>query len=60
MLRGLHSGAVDLFRHSLLGVFFLPKRPRWLIAHDRYEEALEVMVSLKPTLYNIPRELILK
>jgi len=29
----------------VLGVLFLPESPRWLIAHDRNEEALEVMVS---------------
>jgi MFS family permease len=28
----------------ILGVFFLPETPRWLIAHDRNEEALAVMV----------------
>ena len=29
----------------VLGVPFLPETPRWLIANDRHEEALEVMVS---------------
>jgi len=30
----------------LLGVFVLPESPRWLVAHNRHEEALEVIVSL--------------
>jgi len=29
----------------LLGVFLLPESPRWLVAHDRHEDALEVIVS---------------
>jgi MFS family permease len=30
----------------ILGIFFLPESPRWLIAHDRQEEALDVLVNI--------------
>lgn len=33
----------------ILGAFFLPETPRWLIANDRNDEALEIMVSPYPT-----------
>lgn len=28
------------------GMFFLPESPRWLLAHDRHEEGLQVIASL--------------
>jgi len=28
-----------------IAVFFLPESPRWLIANDRHEEALEVLIK---------------
>ena len=29
----------------LLFVFFIPESPRWLMANDRHEEALEVLIK---------------
>jgi hypothetical protein len=32
---------------SLAGMFFLPESPRWLIAHERHDEARQILLDLK-------------
>lgn len=32
---------------TLIGVFFLPESPRWLVAHDRHDEARHIMWAVQ-------------
>lgn len=47
------------FALSTIGIIaFLPETPRWLLAHDRLEEAVEVLQRLQPdhTLAQVEKE----
>ena len=33
---------------TLAGIQFLPESPRWLVAHERYDEAQHVLWSIEP------------
>jgi MFS family permease len=33
---------------TMVGIFFLPESPRWLVAHDRHDEARHILWRLEP------------
>lgn len=38
---------------TLVGISVLPESPRWLIAHDRHDEARQVLWSVRPDAKNL-------